>query len=58
MMEQENDLLKSQIRNLEQRVERQEAELVDATLTSRVVQLEGQLQRMTDEVKFPHFYWS
>lgn len=49
MMEQETELLRGQIHHLEQRVVQQEAELVDATSTSRVVQLESQLQRMTDE---------
>ncbi|XP_059479263.1 nucleoprotein TPR-like isoform X2 [Neocloeon triangulifer] len=50
MMEQEMELLRGQIRSYEQRVERQEAELVDATSTSRVVQLESQLQRLIDEL--------
>ncbi|XP_065348252.1 myosin-2 heavy chain-like isoform X1 [Cloeon dipterum] len=50
MMEQEIDLLRGQILSFEQRVERQEAELVDATSSSRVVQLESQLQRMIDEL--------
>lgn len=49
MKEQETGLLRGQIHHLEQRVVQQEAELVDATSTSRVVQLESQLQRMTDE---------
>jgi hypothetical protein len=51
MMEQETELLRGQIHHLQQRVVQQEAELVDATSTSRVVQLESQLQRMTDEAK-------
>jgi hypothetical protein len=50
-MEQETELLRGQIHHLQQRVVQQEAELVDATSTSRVVQLESQLQRMTDEAK-------
>jgi hypothetical protein len=55
MMEQETELLRGQIHHLEQRVVQQEAELVDATSTSRVVQLESQLQRMTDEVIYLDF---
>jgi hypothetical protein len=51
MREQETVLLRCEIHHLEQRVAQQEAELVDATSTSRIVQLESQLQRMTDEAK-------
>ena len=49
MMEQETELLRGQIHHLQQRVVQQEAELVDATSTSRVIHLESQLQQMTDE---------
>jgi hypothetical protein len=49
MRDQEMVLLRCEVHHLEQRVVQQEAELVDATSTSRVIHLESQLQRMTDE---------